>query len=517
MTDLVVLGPLAAGCQGATTNPSGTASTVPARNESESESEPTSPAVVPPEPLRIIKIATATHHACVLLSDGTLRCWGEAIHGQLGYGNTTDVTVEDAPQQPPVDVGGKVIDVSAGMRHTCVVLDNGDVRCFGSNEHWQLGVLEAYFGEVPELRPGFAFGMGGYRSRYWPEDDGKYAERRYPAAMPEVRKRLRIGDDEPPAVFPVVDLPGPAVEIDVGQSHSCARLGSGDVYCWGWQEDSVSRMPHRVNLGAWPVQMSAGRRVTCVVTHAQKVRCWGNSHPMRQPAREPEHVCTEAMSRRQCKAAIAALQPGAFGRLGYVDVVDVRAEDVASVGDVGAARPAWQMGEDFPRAIVHIEVGDRQICGLTPDQRIACWGSHLATWNRREPVGANAMAFVYADVGNPEWTPRMMAAHGSDLCFVLRVGEGDVVACWAEQLGWLPRGLDAKRRAVVEPLEPIDVLAVQDGHDYSKMQSWDTGNPDFGYLGRGSRLWYWSGADGPLMPADGIEFNARSAPSLDLD
>ncbi|TPV96395.1 MAG: hypothetical protein B7733_05380 [Myxococcales bacterium FL481] len=510
VTHAFVLWSFVSGCQNAASSSSVTASKVPARNDSDGVPEPASPSEPSRDPLRIVKIATATHHACALLSDGTLRCWGEAIHGQLGYGNRTDVSLEDAPHQPPVHVGGKVVDVSAGMRHTCVVLDNGDVRCFGSNEHWQLGVLEAYFGEVPELTARvLPIRQTSYGSLTWTADEGRYSERT--GVNEDVRRRTRTGDDEAPAVFPSVELPAGAVEIDVGQSHSCARLDTGDVYCWGWQAEWTSRMPHRVNIGAWPVQMSAGRRATCVVTHVQKVRCWGSSHIMRQPDSDPRHVCRETMSRSECKAAVAAVQPGAFGRLGYADVLEVHAEDVAGLGDVGARRPVWQIGEEFPRAIVQVEVGDLQICGITQDQRLACWGSHWQTWDNRIPVRSDAMAFSYVDFGNAEWTPRAVAAQGSDFCVVLDAAVGELVGCWGGPLGWLPRGLTADRRSMVELLEPIDVLAVQDHRDQGDFHHPDGGG-HVGYLGRGSRLWHWSDAEGALMPAGGIDFDVRPRP-----
>ena len=64
-------------------------------------------------------------HNCALLSDNTVKCWGENRYGQLGDGTKTDRTT-------PVLVTdlSDVKQVSAGRSHTCALLNAGTVKCW---------------------------------------------------------------------------------------------------------------------------------------------------------------------------------------------------------------------------------------------------------------------------------------------------------------------------------------------------------------------------------------------------
>jgi len=73
-------------------------------------------------------------HACVVVSGGTVQCWGSNWNGELGDGSKIDSTA-------PVTVLGikDAIAVSAGGSHTCALLASGVVKCWGDNLFGELG------------------------------------------------------------------------------------------------------------------------------------------------------------------------------------------------------------------------------------------------------------------------------------------------------------------------------------------------------------------------------------------
>lgn len=89
----------------------------------------------------IVKVACGNHHTCVLFDDGKVKCFGANSEGQLGL--NTKLFKGDHPNevnQVVIDFGSNVaIDIAAGSDHTCVLFSTNDLRCFGSGYLGQLG------------------------------------------------------------------------------------------------------------------------------------------------------------------------------------------------------------------------------------------------------------------------------------------------------------------------------------------------------------------------------------------
>merc|ERR1712188_44830 len=83
-------------------------------------------------------------HTCVILDNAKVKCWGLNDVGQLGLGDRKNRGARGGmgDQLPYLDFGqGRTAkSLSAGHEHTCAVLDNGQVKCWGHNNHGQLGL-----------------------------------------------------------------------------------------------------------------------------------------------------------------------------------------------------------------------------------------------------------------------------------------------------------------------------------------------------------------------------------------
>ena len=91
-----------------------------------------------------VQVAVGYEHTCAVLAEGTVRCWGHGRMSQLGDGGTDN-------RARPVSVRGLrgVTQIAAGYRHTCALLQDGSARCWGQTAHGQLGDGRAYRSLVP--------------------------------------------------------------------------------------------------------------------------------------------------------------------------------------------------------------------------------------------------------------------------------------------------------------------------------------------------------------------------------
>ncbi|HKN49535.1 MAG TPA: Ig-like domain-containing protein, partial [Actinomycetota bacterium] len=110
-------------------------------------------------------IAPGAEHTCAVLRDGTVRCWGDNTWGQLGNGSS-DFT-STTPSGPVTGIA-TAIAASSGAEHTCALLQDGTVRCWGRNDDGRLGVATNANGTRPcPQSPSCAFtpvtvdGLGG--------------------------------------------------------------------------------------------------------------------------------------------------------------------------------------------------------------------------------------------------------------------------------------------------------------------------------------------------------------------
>ncbi|MBA3745938.1 MAG: chromosome condensation regulator, partial [Solirubrobacterales bacterium] len=359
----------------------------------------------------------ASGHTCAIVSSAALRCWGFGGGGRLGYGNETTIGDDETPGSAgPVNVGpGRTATaISAGAFHTCARLDDATVRCWGFSGNGRLGYANpntigddetpGSAGPVALGGPAQAISAGGGHScavlgdasvRCW----GFGNDGRLGYANPRT-----IGDDETPGSAGPVALGGAARAISAGRDHTCALLDGGSVLCWGLGDngrlgyantttigrDQTPESVGPVDLGGPAQAISAGHGHTCALLEDGSVRCWGyggngelgyaNTNtigdnevpgsagpvalggPVKAISAGDAHSCALLEN-----GSVRCWGYGQHGRLGYASTNNVGDDETpGSVEpvDLGAGRTA-----------VAISAGGRHTCARLDDGGVRCWGS----------------------------------------------------------------------------------------------------------------------------------------------
>ena len=105
-----------------------------------------------------------------MLDDRSVKCWGWNYNGQLGYGDTIQRgdgagEMGDALPAVALGTGRTVVSIAAGWYHTCAVLDDRSVKCWGGNYDGELGYGDTIWrgkgaGEMGDALPAVALGTG---------------------------------------------------------------------------------------------------------------------------------------------------------------------------------------------------------------------------------------------------------------------------------------------------------------------------------------------------------------------
>jgi cysteine-rich repeat protein len=95
-----------------------------------------------PSSAPIVQLVSGRHHNCVLHADGKVVCWGAGSYGQLAavHADRFSALRDRYPGLPEfVSPLSGAVQLSGGANHNCAVLDDGHVRCWGSNGRGELG------------------------------------------------------------------------------------------------------------------------------------------------------------------------------------------------------------------------------------------------------------------------------------------------------------------------------------------------------------------------------------------
>jgi len=190
------------------------------------------------QPMRValrapaVQIATGGHspgdeiyfetHACAILTDNSVQCWGSNKHGQLGIENTEGT-------EEPMDLGLEdVQQISTGGRHTCSVDTSGNLSCWGYNVSGQVGDGSQTSTSIPALVTSTVTRVSaGENHTCSTKMDGH-------VYCWGSNNSGQVGSNQPgsyPSPQPVSDLMN-AIDVACGRYHTCAKNSFG-AFCWG--------------------------------------------------------------------------------------------------------------------------------------------------------------------------------------------------------------------------------------------------------------------------------------------
>ncbi|HET6344701.1 MAG TPA: hypothetical protein VFH51_07200, partial [Myxococcota bacterium] len=291
--------------------------------------------------------------ACALLADRQVKCWGSNARGQLGLGDTV---TRPAPADDTIDFGPgrSVLKVSAGARHACAVLDDGQIACWGDNVTAFVWVL-------------------GYGA----------AEPFLPA--PTRRVPLAAGRT--------------AVDVEAGNFSTCALLDDGTVTCWGFNNwgqlgygDTVGRATPGAPLnfgGARIASISSGYDTRCAVTADGALRCWGRSGTGLLGSNDPNRA-TSPLARaafdfggRRVVEASAGLTICVRLDNGEVRCFGRNGAGQAGIGTTQPVLATQSSPIELGRGRSSVSISSREgfslgsaVCAILDDGTLHCWGGN---------------------------------------------------------------------------------------------------------------------------------------------
>ena len=269
--------------------------------------------------------------ACAILDNGQLKCWGTNRYGELGLGDTTDRGT--APGQmgnslPPVNLGSglTVLRVAPASLHTCALLSNNQVKCWGSNNNADCinddTLCAGQLGLGDTITRGTAASQMGGNLPYVNLGSGRTAT------------FLAAGERQKCAI------------LDTGAlkcwgANSSGELGLGDTTTRGTSAAQMGNALPAVNLGTGRSarQVAMGNYHTCALLDNDTVKCWGKN---------------------------------SSGQLGLGDT-QTRGDDPNEMGD---SLPAINLGTG--RTAVQVVGRANTSCALLDNGQAKCWGGGRA-------------------------------------------------------------------------------------------------------------------------------------------
>lgn len=297
---------------------------------------------------KIASLSCGYYHTCVVSTTGEAKCWGHNNDGQLGIESTrnaigsTDAEMGD--NLVAVKESQKIKMMSLGYGHTCAVLDDESIKCWGANADGQLGIENT----TPHGKTAGSMDQGLPKINLEPADV-KYKIQQISSGQNyncvlykvDVQQKIKCWGQNPNGVLglgttdssiggtassmgqnlPALDLAmGTIEEIQTYKEHACARTSRGAVKCWGSNTYGTLGSENLIAKGSSPADMGANLPYINL------------GLPVRSLARGSfaNHTCAILIN-----GAFKCWGLGAYGRLGYENSANIG----GAPGDMGEQLP----------------------------------------------------------------------------------------------------------------------------------------------------------------------------------
>ncbi|MAT86781.1 MAG: hypothetical protein CMA25_07485 [Euryarchaeota archaeon] len=209
------------------------------------------------------EIAAGERFTCALLGNGAISCWGHDGNNQLG--DSADTTGDQNTPQSYVSLpsGRIAVDIDAGQNHACAVLDNGSIVCWGYNNYGKLG---SSFSSLANSLPVY---INTTQNKSFTQVSTGYD---HTCALLENGTGMcwgrnthgQLGNDSTTNSFYPVYInqsqTGPLIAISAKNIHTCAINASGGAFCWGSAHSGA--LGNSVNNHRWQAYELAPTPVT---------------------------------------------------------------------------------------------------------------------------------------------------------------------------------------------------------------------------------------------------------------
>lgn len=352
-----------------------------------------------------IDVSVSSHHACAVRVSGQISCWGSNYNGLLGNGNTSD----DASDTPTDVVGiSDAVEMSASDQHSCALLRDGKVKCWGRNFEGQLGT----------------------------------------------------GDTQPTrvAVSPL-SLPL-ATSVTAGGGFTCALLVDQSVYCWGSSAGNISvgnpassSTPQRVSSLSSVRTIRASAVFACALLNSGAINCWGRNDYGQLGSSQLDASSLPLRVEGVADATQIAL--GNYHACAVLVVGAIRCWGAGALGNNAITRALSPRSVEGVVGAVAISGGSRHSCALLTDRTVQCWGNNASGQlgdGKREFVSRASEVTGLSDVFS-------ISSGLSHSCAVVASGQ---VKCWgSNDNGQLGDG------TMNGSLLPVTVVGINDAQSVS--------------------------------------------------